>query len=94
MSNTISMEQNTTRLGQAWRVAISFIVLLLWLISMQEALATSTTKLVKQDLSVLKQKIEAFLMAQSAGYAGEIKVTAGAIDPNLTIAACFEPEVF
>lgn len=94
MSNTICMEQHIAKRGYVWRVAISFIVLLLGLYPMQESLATSSTKLVKQDLSVLKQKIEAFLEAQSTGYAGEVKVTAGAIDPNLTIAACFEPEVF
>lgn len=93
MSNTLSIEHNPVRLGHAWRLAI-FTLLLIGVLSMQEALATSSTKLVKQDLSVLKQKIEAFLIEQSAGYPGKVEVTAGAIDPNLTIAACFEPEVF
>ena len=78
----------------AWREAIVFIAFLMSVFSMQEALATSQKKFIKQDLSVLKQKIEAFLMTQSAGYAGEVKVTAGSIDPRLKLAACFEPEVF
>jgi flagella basal body P-ring formation protein FlgA len=78
----------------AWREAIVFIALLMGVFSMQEALATSQKKFIKQDLSVLKQKIETFLVEQSAGYAGEVKVTAGRIDPRLKLAACFEPEVF
>lgn len=94
MRKPISTKQNKARSGYAWREALLIIGLLLGLFSIENALANSSTKLVKQDLTVLKQKIETFLMEQSAGYVGEIKVTAGAIDPNLTIAACFEPEVF
>lgn len=88
------VEQNTFKQSYAWREAIVFVVLLTGLFSMQEALATTKSKFVKQDLSILKQKMEAFLLEQSAGYTGEVKVSAGAIDPNLKLAACFQPEVF
>jgi flagellar basal body P-ring formation protein FlgA len=94
MSDTNQVEQNKPKQVHAWRSAIALLLLTVVSLSMQEALATSSTKLIKQDLAALKQKIEAFLLEQSAGYAGEIKVTAGAIDPNLKLAACFEPEVF
>jgi flagellar basal body P-ring formation protein FlgA len=87
-------EHNTSKQHYAWREAIIFVVLLTGLFSMQEALATSKNKFVKQDLSVLKHKIEAFLLEQSAGYSGDVKVRAGEIDPNLKLAACFQPEVF
>lgn len=77
-----------------WRKVIVFIGLSLGMVVMQGAFANTQNKFIKQDLSVIKQKIEAFLLEQSAGYAGEIKVTAGNIDPNLKLAACFSPEVF
>jgi flagellar basal body P-ring formation protein FlgA len=94
MSDINKIEQTTSKQNYAWRETILFVVLLMSLCLMQEALATSANQFVKQDLTVLKHKIEVFLVEQSAGYAGEIKVTAGAIDPNLQLAACFEPEVF
>jgi flagellar basal body P-ring formation protein FlgA len=72
-------------------VLFGFLLILLF---MHDVFANTQNKFIKQDLSVLKQKIEAFLLEQSAGYAGEIKVTAGNIDPNLKLAACFSPEVF
>lgn len=77
-----------------WRKVIVLIGLFIGVLAMQGAYANTQNKFIKQDLSVLKHKIEAFLLAQSTGYVGEIKVTAGSIDPNLKLAACFSPEVF
>lgn len=48
----------------------------------------------KQDLTVLRQKAEAFLTAQSQGYPGEVKISVGAIDQNLRLAQCGAPDVF
>lgn len=83
-----------TRVGSYRRKVIVLIGLFLGVLAMQGAFANTQNKFIKQNLSVLKHKIEAFLLEQSAGYAGEIKVTAGSIDPNLKLAACFSPEVF
>ena len=80
--------------GNYGRKIVVLIGLFVGVIAMQNAYANTQNKFIKQDLSVLKHKIEAFLLEQSAGYAGEIKVTAGSIDPNLKLAACFSPEVF
>lgn len=80
--------------GNYGRKIVVLIGLFVGMIAMQNAYANTQNKFIKQDLSVLKHKIEAFLLEQSAGYAGEIKVTAGSIDPNLKLAACFSPEVF
>ncbi len=87
-------EQQGTKRRHAWHEALVFVVFLTGLFSMQEALAATQKKFVRQDLSLLKHKIETFLTTQSAGYAGDIKVKAGAIDPNLKLAACIQPEVF
>lgn len=94
MIDAYEVELTTTKQRYAWRDAFLFVVFLMGMFSIQEALATPQKKFVKQDLSVLKPKIEAFLTAQSAGYAGDIKVTAGSIDPNLKLTACIQPEVF
>lgn len=48
----------------------------------------------KQDLTLLKQKVEAFLNTQTIGYPGEVSVRAGAIDRNLKLANCPAAEVF
>ncbi len=88
-----SMKQEGKRNG-AWRKAIILTGFLASLLSLHDVLANTQNKFIKQDLSVLKQKIETFLLEQSAGYSGEIKVMAGHIDPNLKLAACFSPEVF
>jgi len=49
---------------------------------------------VKQDLAVLKNKVEEFLVTQTTGYPGKVTVSATAIDPNLKVAECASPEVF
>lgn len=94
MMDAYKIGQTTFQPRHAWREALIFVIFLMGLLSMQEALATAQKKFVKQDLSVLKHKIVSFLTTQSAGYSGDIKVTAGAIDPNLKLAACIQPEVF
>lgn len=84
----------TNKSRYAWREALVFIAFLMSMLSAQEALATSQKPFVKQDLAVLKQHIKTFLTEQSAGYSGDVKVTAGGIDPHLKLAACLQPEVF
>lgn len=94
MIDVSEQEQTTFKEHHAWREALVFIVCLIGLFSLQEALATPQKKFVKQDLSIVKHQIETFLIEQSAGYPGEVKATAGAIDPHLKLAACVQPEVF
>ena len=94
MINENELEQTKVNQYYAWREAVLFVTFLISMMSMQEALATSKKQFVKQDLSILKQKIKVFLTAHSEGYAGDIKVTAGGIDPHLKLAACMQPEVF
>lgn len=48
----------------------------------------------KQNLSVLKDKIIAFLAVQTVGYPGKVNIQAGSIDPNLKLAACGDVNVF
>ncbi|HQN64434.1 MAG TPA: flagellar basal body P-ring formation chaperone FlgA [Methylophilus sp.] len=48
----------------------------------------------RQNMAVVKEKIEAFLLVQTAGYPGKVSVTPGVIDPNLKLAQCTDPEVF
>ena len=45
-------------------------------------------------MALVKNKIEEFLVMQTAGYPGKVTVAAGAIDPNIKLAQCAEPEVF
>lgn len=48
----------------------------------------------KQNLSVLKDKIIAFLAVQTVGYPGKVNIQAGNIDPNLKLAACSDVNLF
>lgn len=48
----------------------------------------------RQDLDLVKEQVEAFLVAQSRGYPGKVRVSVGAIDNNLKLAHCTAPEVF
>lgn len=48
----------------------------------------------KQSLSVLKDKIIAFLAVQTVGYPGKVSIQAGNIDPNLKLAPCGDVNVF
>lgn len=59
-----------------------------------QRIATNTTYTQKQDIAVLKQKINDFLTVQAVGYPGKVMVKAGSIDPNLKLAACPDVNVF
>jgi len=48
----------------------------------------------RQDLGQLKVRIVDFLQTQTIGYPGKVTVNAGAIDPNLRLAACADVQVF
>ena len=48
----------------------------------------------RQDLAVLKQTAEQFLLTQANGLPGEVRVTVGAIDPRLKLPVCPVPEAF
>ena len=48
----------------------------------------------KQDVAVIKEKIESYLMTQTVGYPGVVSVNVTALDPNINLAACVSPEVF
>ena len=48
----------------------------------------------KQDLALVKTKVEEFLQMQTVGYPGKVTVQAGAIDPNLKLAQCQDMQVF
>jgi flagella basal body P-ring formation protein FlgA len=73
---------------KSFKVGIGLLVL------MHSAFATSANLADRQDLTVLKNKIEEFLVVQSTGYPGKVTVTSGAFDPNLKLAQCPSPEVF
>jgi len=48
----------------------------------------------KQDLAAIRTRITEFLVTQTIGYPGQVTVNAGAIDPNLKLAACPDAQVF
>lgn len=48
----------------------------------------------RQDIAALRQSVEQFLQIQTAGLPGEVKVTVGAIDPRMSLAACPAPQAF
>lgn len=79
--------------GVLRRIAGWSAILAAMMISAEAAAATATPSVV-QDLGVLKGRIEDFLKTQSMGYPGKVTVSAGAIDPNLRLAQCIDPEVF
>ncbi|MCB5183787.1 flagellar basal body P-ring formation protein FlgA [Methylobacillus gramineus] len=49
---------------------------------------------VHQDLTLVRQKVEGFLLTQSAGYPGQVSVSALAIDNRLKLAACTSMQMF
>jgi flagella basal body P-ring formation protein FlgA len=67
---------------------------LLLAILSSNASAASTSPSEHQDLAMVRISISNFLQQQSIGYPGKVTVTAGAIDPNLKLAACAELQVF
>jgi len=55
---------------------------------------TPASRLEYQDLELVSASISSFLQKQSIGYPGKVTVSAGAIDPNLKLAACPDLQVF
>jgi flagellar basal body P-ring formation protein FlgA len=64
------------------------------MLAAEPSLAAPANQFVKQDISILKNKVQEFLVTQSAGYPGKVTVTSGAIDPSLSLADCPAPEIF
>ena len=48
----------------------------------------------RQDLNALRQVVETYLVAQSAGLPGKVTVTVGALDQRMSLAACNDPQAF
>lgn len=48
----------------------------------------------RQDLAVLRASAEQFLRTQSAGLPGQVKISVGALDARLNLAACPAPQAF
>ena len=86
--------ERTGHLGQSRVKALFGSVVLMTACWLGSAFAANATQFVRQDVSVLKNKIEEFLVTQSTGYPGKVAVKAGAIDPNLSLAECIAPEIF
>lgn len=79
--------KNALRAGIAIFIFVLISLLQVPLSHATSSQAIANKQFVKQDLDVLKHKIKDFLMAQSAGYSGDVTATAGAIDPNFHLAA-------
>jgi flagella basal body P-ring formation protein FlgA len=77
------------------KLAVMLLALFCILPSTVLAAATSAASRVEyQDLGLVSASIRSFLQKQSLGYPGKVTVTAGAIDPNLKLAACPDLQVF
>ena len=48
----------------------------------------------RQDVAVLRQTIEQFLMRQTAAIQGEVKIDVGQIDSRMNLTTCAQPEAF
>ena len=48
----------------------------------------------RQDPGALRAVVEQFLQQQTAGMAGQVSVTVGAVDPRMSLAACAAPQAF
>ncbi|OIQ97412.1 flagella basal body P-ring formation protein FlgA precursor [mine drainage metagenome] len=59
-----------------------------------EPMVSVATQPTKQNLTVLRAKVTDFLETQTIGYPGKVSVRAGAIDPNLRLTSCANPQVF
>ena len=70
------------------------IVITVFALSTQFAIAQVVEPAPRQDLNTLKQTAEQFLRTQAKGLPGEVRVTVGAIDPRLKLPACTVPEAF
>ena len=48
----------------------------------------------RQDIALLRQSVEQFLLRQTAGLPGEVSIEVGQIDARLNLSACLQPEPF
>lgn len=48
----------------------------------------------RQDLGAVRQVVEHYLKAQTAGLAGKVSINVGKIDPRMNLAACPAPQAF
>lgn len=48
----------------------------------------------KQDLQLIKQHVNEFLLTQTLGYPGQVFIDTGSLDPNLKLAECADVNVF
>lgn len=48
----------------------------------------------RQDVGALRQVVEQYLQAQSAGLPGQVTITVGNIDARMALAACAAPQAF
>ncbi|MGZ8314738.1 MAG: flagellar basal body P-ring formation chaperone FlgA, partial [Telluria sp.] len=48
----------------------------------------------RQDPAAVRQVVEQYLKAQTAGLAGKVTVSVGKLDPRMSLAACPAPEAF
>lgn len=89
---------NTSRLSRPNPLAACLLGLCLWSATLAVAdpmpAPLARQELGRQDMNAVKRQIQEFLTVQSTGYPGSVKVTAGAIDPNLRLATCQAMEVF
>ena len=47
-----------------------------------------------QDVGVIKEKVDAFILAQTAGYSGKVTVSTTPVDKNLKLQSCADLNVF
>lgn len=66
-----------------------------WLLSYAYSVFAIAPDIVeRQDLVQIKNKIEEFLITQSAGYPGKVTISAGSIDPHIKLKSCAALEIF
>jgi len=88
------LTQSTLRQFNALTVKALFGSFLLTIICSFSLASAAPSQFVRQDLGILKSKIEEFLTTQTTGYPGKVTVLANAFDPNLKVAECIDPEIF
>jgi flagella basal body P-ring formation protein FlgA len=70
------------------------LLLILLLLCAPPALAQNAPAPARQDLAVLRSLAEGHLKAQTAGVAGQVSITMGALDARMHLAACAAPQAF
>jgi len=85
-----SFKKNSS-ISQLLIKSAAIILLLSSRLSYADALSVADAK---QDLNVIKVKVEEFLATQTIGYPGKVTVSATPVDKNLKLAACPQMQVF